>query len=124
MVKSTEHQLSAAAKTHNYHAQLSAMLSGLRNIQTGEDTRLHNVSIYLFTEVKHVDLFCPILFVSADTPAADKLSTHYSNFADIIQWPTTACDVTVEELENPNHVCNFVKWDALNDIAMNGTEQE
>ena len=100
------------------------MLSCLRNIQTGEDTRLHNVPIYLFGEVKHVDLLCPIFFVSADTPAAEKLSAHYSNFACIIQWPTTACDVTVEELDNQNHACNFVEWDALNDIAMNGTEQE
>jgi hypothetical protein len=64
------------------------------------------------------------MFVAADTPAADKLCAHYSNFAGMIQRPTAACDITCEALDNPHHSCNFVEWEYMNDIAMNGTEQK
>ena len=103
-VTSTEHKLTGAHKVRNYHAQLSGMLKGLRNVQMGQDPRLRDVEIYLFGEVIRVDVICPILFISADTPAADKLCGHFSNFAGIIRRPTTACDINVEALDDPYHI--------------------
>jgi len=123
-VTNTEHKLSPQAKVRNYHAQLSVMLDGLRKVQTGEDPRLHNVPICLFGEVKFVDVVCPIMFISADTPAADKLCGHYSNFAGVIERPTHACDVPVDDLDNPRHACNFVEWEHMNQISSSGTKSE
>jgi hypothetical protein len=43
-----ETKLDGGAKARNYHAQLQAMLQGLQRCQTGVDSRLQNVEIYLF----------------------------------------------------------------------------
>lgn len=123
-VTNTEPKLSPEAKVRNYHAQLSAMLEGLRKVQTGEDTWLQNVPIYLFGEVKCVDIICPIMFISADTPAANKLCAHFSNFAGIIERPTHSCDVSMEGLQDPYHGCNFVEWEHMNSISSRGTKSE
>jgi hypothetical protein len=77
---SDEHILSGDAKARNYHAQLSAMLETLRLAQSPKTSTLKNVEIYLFGKVVTVDILCPILFISADTPAADKLCGHYSSY--------------------------------------------
>jgi hypothetical protein len=41
-------KLNGAAKARNYHAQLQAMLQGLKRVKTGVDSRLQNVEIYCF----------------------------------------------------------------------------
>jgi hypothetical protein len=79
-LRSDEHNLSGDAKARNYHAQLSAMLETLRLAQSPKTSTLKNVEIYLFGKVVTVDILCPILFISADTPAADKLCGHYSSY--------------------------------------------
>jgi hypothetical protein len=45
------------------------MLKSLQHVQTGADSRLQNVEIYLFGKCVQVDLLCPILLIAADTPA-------------------------------------------------------
>jgi len=50
-LRSDKRILSGAAKAQNYHAQISAMLKSLQRVQSGEDTRLQNVEIYLFGKV-------------------------------------------------------------------------
>jgi hypothetical protein len=62
----------------NSHAQLQAMLKSLQHVQSGADSRLQNVEIYLFGKCVQVDLLCPILLIAVDTPAAD-------NYVHIIQ---------------------------------------
>jgi hypothetical protein len=52
------------------------MLKSLQCIQTGVDSRLQNVEIYLFDKGVQVDLLCTILLIAVDTPAADKLCGH------------------------------------------------
>jgi hypothetical protein len=64
------------------------------------------------------------MFISADTPAADKLCAHYSNFSGNIQRPTAACDIPFASLDNPSHKCNLVKWEDLNDVMLNGSDQD
>jgi hypothetical protein len=76
-LRSDNRILTGSAKSRNYHAQLVAMLDSLKKVQTGEDFRLKNVEIYLFGKVVTVDVLCPILFISCDTPAADKLCGHF-----------------------------------------------
>jgi hypothetical protein len=72
-LKSDDCKLQPSGKARNYHAQLQAMLETLCKVQTGEDTHLQNVEIYLFDKQVIVDILCPILFISANAPAADKL---------------------------------------------------
>jgi hypothetical protein len=56
------------------------MLQGLQRVQTGVDSRLQNIEIYCFGKCLRVDVLCPILFIAADTPAADKLCGHFSSY--------------------------------------------
>jgi hypothetical protein len=60
-LRSDKCKLSSSAKARNYHAQLQAMLKSLQRVQTGADSRLQNVEIYLFGKCVQVDLLCPIL---------------------------------------------------------------
>ena len=80
--------------------------------------------IYLFGEVKYVNVICPIMFINADIPAANKLCGHYSNYAGVIQRPSHACNISVEAMDDPYHNCNFVKWDDMNIIATEGTREQ
>jgi len=70
-LQSDKRKLSSSAKARNYHAQLQAMLKSLQRVQTGVDSRLQNVEIYLFDKCVKVDLLCPILLIAVDTPTAD-----------------------------------------------------
>ena len=123
-LRSDKRILSGAAKAQNYHAQISAMLKSLQRVQSGEDTRLQNVEIYLFGKVYQVELLCPILFIACDTPAADKLCGHYLSYNQGVKRVTCACDVPFSELDNPNYLCSPVTWDVMNEIVMNGTDVE
>ena len=58
--RSDKRKLSSSAKARNYHAQLQAMVKSLQRVQTGVDTSLQNVEIYLFDKCVQVDLLCPI----------------------------------------------------------------
>jgi hypothetical protein len=99
------------------------MLKSLQHVQSGEDTRLQNVEIYLFGKVVQVELLCPILFIASDTPAADKLCGHYSSYNHGVKRVTCACNVPFSELDNPKYECSPVTWEAMNDIVMNGTDE-
>ena len=79
-LRSKQTKLDGGAKARNYHAQLRAMLQGLQRVQTGVDSRQQNVEIYCFDQCLQVDVLCPILFIAADTPAADKLCGHFSSY--------------------------------------------
>jgi hypothetical protein len=79
LLRSKQTKVNGAAKARNYHAQLQAMLQRLQQVQTGVYSRLQNVEIYCFGKCLRLDVLCPILFLSADTPAADKLCAHFSS---------------------------------------------
>ena len=115
-LKSDKRNLSSAAKTRNYHAQISAMLKSLQHVQSGEDTRLQNAEIYLFGKVVQVELLCPILFIASDTPAADKLCGHFSNYNKYVQCVTCSCDCPFSQLDNLKYECAPVTLEAMNDL--------
>jgi hypothetical protein len=123
-LRSDKRKLCSSGKARNYHAQLQAMLKSLQRVQTGEDTRLQNVEIYLCGKCVKVDLLCPILLIAADTPAADKLCGHYSSYTEGVQRVTTSCNVSFVELDNPDFVCQPVTWDAMHTIATSGSKEE
>ena len=123
-LKSDKRNLTPEAKARNYHAQISAMLKRLQRVQSGEDIRLQNVAIYLFGKVVQVEVLCPILFITSDTPAADKLCGHYANYSKGVQRVTCACDCPFAELDNPKYQCSPVTWEFMNDIIMNGTDDD
>jgi hypothetical protein len=123
-LRSDKSKLSSSAKARNYHAQLGAMLKSLEHVQTGADSRLQNVSIYLFGKSMQVDLLCPILLIAVDTPAADKLCGHYSSYTEGVQRVTCSCDVSFSALDNPNFTCQPVTWEAMHSIATSGSKEE
>lgn len=86
-------KLSSTAKARNYHAQLQTMLQTLQVVQTGVDSRLQNVEIYLFGKCMRVDVLCPILFSAANTPAADKLCGHFASYTKGVKRMTCSCSV-------------------------------
>jgi hypothetical protein len=93
LLRSNQTKLDGGAKARNYHAQLRAMLKGLQQVQTGVDSRLQNIEIYCFDQCLQVDVLCPILFVAANTPAADKLCGHFSTFGRGVKHVTCSCNV-------------------------------
>ena len=123
-LKSDKRNLSSAAKARNYHAQISTMLKSLQQVQSGEDIRLQNVAIYLFGKLVQVEVLCPILFIASDTPAADKLCGHFSNYNKYVQRVTCSCDCPYSQLDNPKYECAPVTWEAMNDIIMDGTDDD
>jgi hypothetical protein len=100
------------------------MLESLKSVQTGEDPQLKNVDIYLFGKCVQVELLCPILFISSDTPAADKLCGHYSSYGEGVKRVTCSCNVPFDKLDDPNFPCHPVTWHEMNVIITNGTEEE
>ena len=70
------------------------MLKSLQCVQTGADSRLQNVEIYLFDKGVQVDLLCTILLIVAvDTPAADKLCGHCCK---LHQGGHSVCDMLLQ----------------------------
>jgi hypothetical protein len=100
------------------------MLKSLQRVQTGADSRLQNVEIYLFGKCVQVDLLCPILLIAADTPAADKLCGHFSSYSEGVKRLTCSCDVSFSDLDNPNFICHSVTWDAMHKICTTGSKEE
>jgi hypothetical protein len=123
-LKSNQTKLNGSAKARNYHAQLQAMLQGLQQVQTGVDSRLQNVEIYCFGRCLRVDVLCPILFIAADTPAADKLCGHFSSYSKGVKRVTCSCNVPFGNMDDPNVSCTPVTWNDMHRIATSGTEQE
>ena len=71
-----------------------------------------------------VDLLCPILLIAADTPAADKLCGHYSNYTEGVQHVTCSCDISFSDLDDPNFACRRVTWEAMHAIVTSGSKEE
>jgi hypothetical protein len=117
-------KLSSGAKARNYHAQLQAIFQSLQNVQTGVDSRLQDVEIYCFGQCLRVDVLCPILFIAADTPAADKLCGHFSSYNTGVKHMTCSCNVPSSKLDDPNFSCIPVTWNEMHRISTSGTEEE
>jgi hypothetical protein len=123
-LRSDNCKLSSSGKARNYHAQLQAMLRSLQRVQSGDDSRLQNVEIYCFGRCLRVDVLCPILFIAADTPAADKLCAHYSSYSEGVKRLTCSCDVSFSDLDDPNFACHPVTWDVMHRISTTGSKEE
>jgi hypothetical protein len=124
-LRSDNCKLSSSGKARNYHAQLQAMLKrSLQRVQTGVDARLQNVEIYCFERCLRVDVLCPILFIAADTPAADKLCAHYSSYSEGVKRLTCSCDVSFSDLDDPNFACHPVTWDVMHMISTTGSKEQ
>jgi hypothetical protein len=94
-------------------------------VQTGEDPQLKNVDIYLPGKCVQVELLCTILFISFDTPAADKLCGHYSSYGEGVKHILCSCNVPFDnKLDDPNFLCHHVTWHDMNAIITNGSDKE
>jgi hypothetical protein len=123
-LRSNQTKLDGGAKARNYHAQLQAMLQGLQRVQTGVDSRLQNVEIYCFDQRLQVDVLCLILFIAANTPAADKLYGHFSSYGKGVKHVTCSCNVPLDKMDDSNVSCTPMTWNDMHTISTSGTEQE
>ena len=82
------------------------------------------MEIYLFGKIVKVELLCPILFISCDTPAAVKLCGHYSSYGEGVHQVTCSCNVSFDNLDDPYFPCQPVTWADMNHIVTNGMDQE
>ena len=104
-----------------YHRQLSAILSSLETCKE----KLQNIPIpFKDNTIQHFDIVCPLLYVIADTEGADKICGRYGSHNLAIQRHCRMCDVNSDNLDNENHECNYLYFDDMNHIAINGTEEE
>jgi hypothetical protein len=110
-LRSNQTKWNGAAKATNYHVQLQAMLQqGLQGIQTGVDSRLQIVEIYCFGKCLRVDVLCPILFMVTNTPAADKLCSHFSRYGEGVKHVTCSCNIPFDKMDDPDFCCSSVTW--------------
>jgi hypothetical protein len=66
------------------------LLKSLQRVQTGADSRLQNVEIYLFGKCVKVDVLCPILLtIAVDTPP----SAAVWPFFKLLQHGCSTCDM-------------------------------
>ena len=68
-------------------------------------------------------MLCPILFISCDTPAADKLCGHYSSYGQGVHHVMCSCNVPFDNLDDPYFPCQPVTWADMNHIITNGTDK-
>jgi hypothetical protein len=123
-LRSNQSKLNGADKARNYHAQLQAMLQGLQQVQTGVDSRLQNAEIYCFGKCLRVNVLCPILSIAADTPAADKLCTHFSSYGKGVKLVICSCNIPFDKMNDLDFCCSPVTWNDMHTIGTSGTEQK
>ena len=87
----------------NYHAQLQTVLETFRS----SNSRLTNVCLPLGPNgTIVVDVVTCILFVIQDMQEGDQLCGRYGPHAPRIQRQCRACDISYEDLDNPQIRCN------------------
>jgi hypothetical protein len=110
LLRSKQTKLNGAAKAKNCHAQLQAMRQGLQQVQTGVDSRLKMLKYIVLENVS-------ILFIAADTPAADKLCAHFSSYGKGVKHVTCSCNVPFDKMDDPDFCCSPITWNAMHTIA-------
>lgn len=104
----------------NYHAQLKAALETFRTA----DERLCNISLPIGPLG---DLTCDIvtciLFVIQDIQEGDTLCGRYGPHTSLIQRQCRACDISYDDLDNPDIQCTYLFAGPLHEIAQ-GDDKE
>ena len=66
---------------------------------------LLDVTIFLNNQQVIVDIICPILFIIADTLAADTMCGQFNSYQLQIGRLHRACNVSPHDADKPNHQC-------------------
>ena len=105
----------------NYHAQLGTVLETFR---TAND-RLRNVRLPLGCNgTIVVDVVTCILFVIQDMQEGDQLCGRFGPHAARIQRQCRACDVSYEDLDNPQVNCHYLYAAPMHRIALETDDQQ
>ena len=81
------------------------LLQRIKSEQNGTTKLLQNVTIFLNNQQVIVDIICPILFIIADTPAADTMCGRFNSYQLQIGRLHRACNVSPHDADKPNHQC-------------------
>ena len=54
----------------------------------------------------------------------DKLVARVAGYNETLKRICISCDTTFDQLDNPYHECNPVTWEAMNNVALHGTDAE
>ena len=107
--------------TRMYHKQLSAILASLQLC----DEKLKNVAIpFDNNEVQYYDITCPVMFVMSDTEGADRICGRYGSHRLKIKRHCRMCDVNSDNLDDEKCKFNYLSFDEMHHIAINGTEEQ
>lgn len=105
----------------NYHAQLGTVLETFRTA----NERLRNVRLPLgHTGSIVVDVVTCILFVIQDMQEGDQLCGRFGPHAARIQRQCRACDVSYEDLDNPQVNCHYLYSAPMHMIALETDDQQ
>jgi len=61
--------------------------------------------------------FFPVALMIEDSQSQDKMYGMYLAYANVSRI-CRACDVTPEECDNPDHICNFLSMSEINDLCL------
>jgi hypothetical protein len=104
----------------NYHAELRVVLETFRSA----NDRLRNITLPLGPDKSiTVDIVTCILFVIQDMQEGDMLCGRYGPHTPLIQRHCRSCDVSYEELDNPEINCRYLLSRDMDRIAQ-GDDKE
>jgi hypothetical protein len=97
----------------NYHQQLAVLLQRIKSEQNGTTKLLQNITIFMNNQQVIVDIIYPILFIIADTPAADTMCGWFNSYQLQIGHLHKACNVSPHDADKPNHQCAWLTKEQL-----------
>ena len=104
-----------------YHQQLKVLLETYAT----STTRLKNVILPIGPQREMmVDIICPLMYIICDNEEAEKLAGHYNSRTSGVRKHSRCCNVSFDDLDNPDHVCIFDAWDDIDAISLFGTDDD
>jgi len=123
-----EHKLSAAIMhgrsgpvgkgrmARNYHRHLAVILQSFIKHQ-GKHVPIYG-TVRIGNFVARRCLFFLLAFVIGDGLSGDQLCGHYKNYSPNVARLSCTCNVTFNELDNPDWQCQFLKMNDLQTISI------
>ena len=93
--------------TTNNHRQLAVLFDGIRKLQTGADTRLHNLKVTIDGVTKYVNVKVPFLYFMNDAKEGDTLCCRVASHHTSTRCHSRVCDIEYADMLNVHAMCNM-----------------
>jgi len=85
-----------------------------------------NIPIYATVKIGNFvsrhRVFFPLAFVIGDGLSGDQLCGRYKNYSHHVARLSQACDVSFDNSNKPDWVCNYLKMSALQELSIRALE--